>query len=285
MRVMQLLEIYFENDKEVRHFCEKLFRQNKQLSINWSIHEKWGNRIQLEYESSNELKLQSVADALVNVYLTFCFSNVLIEIIKNHYYFSDRHEIHHIHELAEWIVTGEDSDSCMIRKNKQPLQLIRAIFLMHIRNTKTIHYDSIINFGMKVFKEELIHYVGLAIDEFKREEEHQSFIQTLREIIKKKESTISRLHILDGIDFNYFTDQGKQLSKDELTTFIKREPLQLFGLSQKEWNLAPLIALAPDKIDMYVHDSSHPRIQSVINVFQERVTIKAYNEFCLQFQK
>lgn len=285
MRVMQLLEIYFENDKEVRHFCEKLFRQNKQLSIKWSVHEKWGNRIQLEFETLNELKLQAIADSLVNVYLTFCFSNVLIEIIKDNYYFSDRHEIHHIHELAEWIVTGEDADSCMIRKNKQPLQLLRAIFLMHIRNAKTIHYNSIINFGMKIFKEELIYYVGLAIDEFKREEEHQSFIHTLREFIKKKESTISRLYILDGKYFNYFNEKGRQLSKIELTNFIKREPLQLFGLSQKEWNLAPLIALAPDKIDMYVHDPSHPRIQSVINVFQERVTIKTYNEFRLQFQK
>ncbi|MHA6251425.1 sporulation protein YtxC [Oceanobacillus sp. CAU 1775] len=229
------------------------------------------------------MKYQAVADSFVNVYLNFYFSSVLIEIIKDKYYFSDKHVIQHIHELAEWIITGEDADSIMIRQRKHPIQLLRAIFLMHIRNTTTLHFDSIVKFGMKIFKEELIHYVGLAIDEFKREEEHQSFIQTLREFIKKKESTVPLIHVLEGENFNYFNEQGRPFSKTELITRIKKDPLILFGLSQKEWNLTPLIALAPDRINLYVHDPSHPKIQTVINVFQERVAIRMYDEFPFSF--
>src|SRR5699024_8565204 len=137
-------------------------------------------------------------------------------IIKDNFYFSDRHEIEHIQELAEWIVTGDDMDSSIIRKKKHPIQLLRAIFLMHIRNSQTIYFNTAVQSGMKFFKEELIHYVGLAIDEFKREEEHQSFINTLREYIIKKEPAASLIHVLDGNTFHYFDGQGKVYSKQDV---------------------------------------------------------------------
>lgn len=279
MRVMVLLDIFFESDKEVISFCENLFQQNKQIELQWKVNEKWGNQISLETLPLNEFNFQSIAKAMVHVYLTFRLGSMINEIIKGKFYFTDHHEIEHIHEITEWIVTGQDLDCKMVRKNKHPVQLLKAIFLMHLRNTKTVNFDSIAQFGMKVFKQDLVDYVGLAIDEFKREEEHQSFINSLREYVLKKESIMPLVHVLEGSPFHYYDERGKLLTKNELQHCMSRQPLYLIGLPQDEWNLAPLVAMAPEEIMMYVQDASDPKIQTVINVFQERVSIKGYHDF------
>lgn len=276
---MLLLDIFFESDREVISFCEKLYRQNKKIAVQWRVDEKWGNQISLDSLPLNELNFQSIAEGLVHVYVTNRLGEIIHGIIEENYYFTDRHEIEQIHEFAEWIVIGDDIDSLMIRKSKHPIQLLRAIFLMHIRNATTVHFDSIVQFGMKVFKQDLINYVGLAIDEFKREEEHQSFINTLREYIIKKEPVIPIIHVREDSVFYYYNGQGRQLTRLELRTLMKKEPLYLIGLPEDEWNLAPLIAMAPKEIKMYVDDPSDPKTQTIINVFQERVVLKAVNEF------
>jgi len=264
-------------------FCENLFQKNKQIALHWKVNEKWGNQISFEPQPLNELTYQSIGQSMVYVFITHRLGSMLREIIKETYYFTDRHEVEKIHELAEWIVIGDDSDAMIIRDNKHPTQLLRAIFLRHIRNTQTIHFDSIVQFGMKVFKADLIHYVGLAIDEFKREEEHQAFINTVREYVIKKEPNIPLIHVLEGNPFRYYSESGRLLSKFELHALIKKEPLYLIGLPQDEWNLAPLVAMAPKAIKMYVGDSSDPQTQTVINVFQERVTVHSSSDFPYSF--
>lgn len=283
MRVMLRMKIFFESDKEVICFCEHLFQHNKQLAVNWQVNEKWGNQLIIQSDQLNEMIFQAVAQSLVNVYITYRLRNAVKEIIHNTYYFSEQHEIEKIYELAEWIITGEDADSKWLRDNKHPVQLLRAIFLMHIRNAQTVHYDSIVQFGMKAFKHDLIHYVGLAIDEFKREEEHQSFLNSLREYIIKKEPNVPVIHVVDGTTFSYYNDSGIRYSKVELRTIMKKAPLYLFGFPEEEWNLAPLIALAPEKIHLYVEDPSTPKTQTILNVFQEKVELKSMNEFPYSF--
>lgn len=277
------MKIFFESDKEVICFCENLFQENKQLEINWQVDEKWGNQLTVNAEPLNELVYQSIAISLVNVYITFRLKRTMKEIIRNTYYFSEWHEVEKIYELSEWIVTGEDEDSRLLRNNKHPIQLLRAIFLMHIRNTQTVHYDSIVKFGMKAFEQDLIDYVGLAIDEFKREEEHQSFINSLREYIVKQEPNVPLVHVVDGPTFGYYDPHGRRYSKLELRSLMRKAPLYLFGFPEEEWNLAPLVAMMPEQIQLYVEDPSTPKIQTIINVFQEKVSLKSVEEFPFPF--
>src|SRR5699024_9861930 len=141
-----------------------------------------------------------------------------------------------------------DRDSKFIRRNKEPLQLLRATFLMHIRNAKKVEFTSIVQSGMKPFKEELIDYVGLAIDEFKREEEYQAFINMLREYVTKKETEVPIVHVVHGESFIFYDSDGREWSVHQLRALMKKTPLYLLGFPVEEWNLAPFIAMAPEKI-------------------------------------
>lgn len=260
-------------------FCEALFEENKQIAVHWQVSDKWGNRLTIESSPLNEIAFQAIAKGLVHVYLTYRLRIALNEIIRHNYYFSNRHEVEKIYEHAEWIVTGEDRDSLIIRKNKHPIQLLRAIFLMHIRNAKQVNFASIIKSGMKAFKQDLIDYVGLAIDEFKREEEHQAFLNMVREYITKKAPVIPIIHVVHGNEFSYYSADGGEWSVREIRTLMKKTPLNLLGFPDEEWTLAPLIAMAPEIIILYANDPSSPKIQTVLNVFQERVIIRSFKEF------
>lgn len=274
-----MLEVYFESDKEVISFCEQVFRYNKQIELHWKTHEDFGNHLQFEeLFQSNEL-VETIAKSMVDVFMTHRLGGMIRHIIEDFYYYTNRDEMERILDITHWIFTGEDDDSLLVRNNKDPLQLLHSLFVSNIKNTTVIHFDSIVKFRLKVFRDQLIHYVGLAIDEFKREEDHQEFVNLLREYISKKEPSYNIIHILQGRTFSFYKQNGKKFTRLELRMLMQKEPLYIVGLDENEWNLAPLIAMAPSKIKIYGDYPSEPKTLTVINVFQEKVDFEPFNSF------
>ncbi|WP_042223265.1 putative sporulation protein YtxC [Oceanobacillus manasiensis] len=278
-----MLEVYFESDKEVIRFCEQLFRYNKKIELHWKTNKDWGNHLLFEKEINTNELFDAVSKAMVEVFVTHRLTAMINAIIEGYYYYTDRDEKEKILELTQWIFAGEDDDSLRVRKDKDPRQLLMSLFISNIKNTSTVHYDSIVKFRLNSFKDKLVHYVGLAIDEFKREEDHQEFVYQLREYVEKKNPSFKIIHILQGDPFSFFKQNGKRLSKMELRMLMQKEPLYIVGLDEEELNLAPLVAMAPEKIKIYGDHPSEPKTLTVINVFQERVDFEPYSNFPFSF--
>ncbi|WP_382400558.1 putative sporulation protein YtxC [Lentibacillus salinarum] len=276
---MYLLEVYFESDREAISFCEKLFQLNKQIELHWKTTEEWGNHLQLDNRVPENNFMESVAGAMVGVFVTHRLTDLISRIIRRNYYYTNSDEIERIMDLSHWIFSGDDDDSQMVRKNKDPSQLLYSLFLANIQQSGSIHFESIVNFQLKVFKNQLIHYVGLAIDEFKREEDHQAFIDMLRGYVKKRTPVVDTVHVLQGEAFSFFKSDGRQFSRMELRTLMQKEPLYIVGLDADELNLSPLITMAPEKIKIYGDDPSEPKTLTVINIFQERAEFTSISSF------
>ncbi len=272
--------MYFESNEEVIRFCDYLFRYQQHLELSWKTDTKWGNHLQFNDSIPNNDMYEAIAKAMVDVFIEHRLTKMIKGVVKGTYYYTNREEIERILDLTHWIISGEDDQQVQIRRSKkEPLKLLISLFMAHVKSTTVIHFDSIVNFRLNVFKDQLIHYVGLAIDEFKREEEHQSFINMLREYISRKEATYEVIHILQGENFSFFTSDGHQLNERELRMIMQKEPLYIVGLDGEEFNLAPLIAMAPEKIKIYGDHPSEPKTLTVINVFQEKVDFEPYKNF------
>ncbi|MFC4556646.1 putative sporulation protein YtxC [Virgibacillus kekensis] len=276
---MYLLEVYFESDKEVISFCEHLFQYNKHIELHWKTTEEWGNHLQLDCQVPGNEKMDAIAVSMVDVFITHRLTSMIREIIEEYYYYSDADEIERILDITHWIVTGDDKDSANVRSNDNPKDLLQSLFMGNLKSSQVIHYGSIVKFQLKPFRDRLIYYVGLAIDEFKREEDHQAFVDSLREYIAKRKAAFEMIHILQGSSFSFFKPNGEQFSKRELKMIMQKEPLYIVGLDAEELNLAPLIAMAPDKIKIYGDHPSEPKTLTVINVFQERVEFRPVSSF------
>lgn len=276
---VDLLEVYIGSNKEAISFCDHLFENNKRIELNWKTDEDWGNRLQIVYQLSEQEMMESIAKSMADVFIDHRLTAMIKDIIENYYYYSNTDEIERILDLTEWIFSGEDQDSMQVRNYKDPQKLLLSLFIVNVKNATTVHYDSIVNFRLKVFKDQLIHLVGLAIDEFKREEDHQAFINMLREYIAKKEPRFPIIHILQGNPFLFFKPSGERFTNMELRMIMRKEPLYIVGLEGDELNLAPLVAMAPEKIIIYGDHPSEPKTLTVINVFQEKVDFVPFNKF------
>ncbi|MUV39358.1 hypothetical protein JNUCC1_03234 [Lentibacillus sp. JNUCC-1] len=274
-----MFEVYFKSDQEVISFCEFLFRHNKKIALHWQTEEDWGHRISFNDNMPTVERLDTISKSMVDVFIEHRLSRMINDIIHYNFYYTRTVEMERILALTHWIFFGEDEDSQRVKNYKDPAQVIKTIFLTNIKESTTVHFDSIVNFRFQVFKDQLIHYVGLAIDEFKREEEHQAFVHTLREYVKQKATTYPVLHVVQGKDFMFYKPSGKKFSAMELRMIMHKEPLYIVGLDKNEYNLAPLITLAPEKVRIYGDDPSEAKTLTVINVFQERAHFEPLENF------
>lgn len=278
------MDVYFSSTKEVISFCEQLFHYNKNIELHWKTHEDWGNHLKIDFQLTENELVDSIAKSMVDVFVDHRLSNMIREIIEEYYYYSSEDEIEKIMDLTHWLFSGEDDESVQVRKQKDdPLQLLYSLFVSDVKNTTTVHFDSVVKFRLKVFKDHMVHIVGLAIDEYKREEDHQEFVNMLREYIAKKEPIYNVVHIVQGNTFSFFKSDGKRFSRMELKMLMQREPLYIVGLDEDELNLAPLVAMAPKKIKIYGDHPSEPKTLTVINVFEERVDFEPYHKFPFHF--
>jgi len=274
-----LLNIFFYSDKETITFCEQLFRNHKQIELHWKTDSEWGNHLQLNKQFHYDNWMHQIGDAVTEVFVRHRLGGIIKQIIRENFHYSNTDEIDSIYNLALWVITGDDEDSFQARKKKEPMEWLHALFLNHMINTAEFYFDSFLKFRRKVLLRELKHYVGLAIDEFKREEEHQTLIQSLRDYITSNKSKYSLIHVLQGNSFTFFNKSGRQFTNMELKTIVRKEPLYILGLDETEWNLTPLIAMMPERIKIYGADSSESKTAAVMNIFQEKVQLVPYDQF------
>ncbi|MFD1335238.1 putative sporulation protein YtxC [Oceanobacillus iheyensis] len=272
------MEVFFELDKEVVSFCESVFRRNRKMELNWKTNEDWGNHLTIDEILPAEDLRKTISNAMTDVVLTHRLGNMIRKMI-NEYYYTEQEEIERIHDLTNWILTGEDEDSKHLRNNKDIHGLLTKLFEENIEFNSEIHFDSLVNFRLLPFRDEIRRSVGDAIDEFRREEDHQAFIDMLRAYIQKKDVGMEIIHIMQGDTFQFYYDNGKQLSRLELRMLMREEPLYVVGLHDNEFNLAPLIAMGPKKIKIYGDDPSEPKTLTVINIFQEKVDFEPTRNF------
>ena len=273
------MEVFFESNKEVISFCEHLFRKHQKIELIWKTDEKWGNHLKFVEKLPNNELVDMIAGTMVDVFMTHRLRTMIKRIITDYYYYSEHEEIERIHDLTHWIITGEDEESKRLRSNKDQHLILKTLFIANLKESFEFHFDSIVNFRLKHFKDQLISFVGLAIDEFKREEDHQAFLDMVREYVIKKKPGLPVIHILQGNSFAFFKENGKRLTTIELRVLMKKEPLYIVGLHDNEFNLAPLIAMAPEKLKIYGDDPSEPKTLTVINVFQEKVDFQPISNF------
>lgn len=276
-----MVEFYFLSDKEVSRFCEAVFRELKKTEFLWKQNEEFGNCIQLEIDLAtvDEKTLHVFADSFVDVFMTFRLRPYIRKLLQTMYHFENETEMHQIIDLSQWILLSGDEDSKVLRQAYDVPQALFNMFLSMVRSEEKIYFDSICQFRISSIKELFTEHVGLAIDEYKREEEHQAYVHMLREYVSGQESITDEIHVIQGSTFQFFKGNGKKMASFELRSVMHDAPLYVVGLDAEEFNLAPLVALSPKHIYVYGDDSTDPKTVMVMNVFQERVSFHPLYHF------
>ncbi|WP_245830903.1 sporulation protein YtxC [Sediminibacillus massiliensis] len=274
-----MLDIYFRSTNETMTFCDRIVQYGHEVELNWKTNKEWGNQIRIPEDGHSSKQLANAGRAMMEVFIKHREADMVRQTIQQVYYFKDKEEVQRILDLTQAMISDSEGDGGVFPQSVDLRKELLKSFNENVLEEKTIHFDSIVKFRLQNYREALKEVVGLAIDEFKREEDYQSFVQSLREYVAKKKSKFNTVHIIQGNDFKFFKANGKPFSKMEIKMLIQQEPLYIVGLDDNELNLTPLLAMSPEKIIIYGDHPAEPKTLTLINVFQEKVVFKPFSNF------
>jgi putative sporulation protein YtxC len=199
------------------------------------------------------------------------------DIIKNHYLFQDEEEQQQIMEIIYSIIEGQRKDlAVFIKANDQDLSFIEAAVNQIFQENVSFSLDSLLRFRLRPYFQILEEYVEIAIDEYKMEQEYQMFIQMLRDFLVNREPKMDILHVLFDEEIIFYNEHFTEIKRGELIRMIDRKLLVNHPVYVDSASIAPLLSIAPTSIFIYTNDPDAPLLRTIKNIFEERVTVKAY---------
>lgn len=268
--------IYFKREEELMYFCEVMFTSKREIDVKWQKNNKMGNKLSIKGTS---LEKQEMLRYLVLVFLCYRMRHIICEIIEKMYYYSNEEEIDQIYlHTMEVIQTPLYADA-LFGEAVSLRAYIAALFEAQIQVNKQVYFDSLVTFCTSPLKKCLIDAVAHAIDEHKREEEYQAFLESVRTFIERRGVRSKTLHIVQSESLMFYKANGTLYSPIELKHIMQNTPLYIVGLDENEMNLSPVVSLSPERIYIYGNDPTEPKIVSLFNLFQEKVQFVARQYF------
>ncbi|WP_199425616.1 putative sporulation protein YtxC [Thermaerobacillus caldiproteolyticus] len=272
-----MIEIYFEQAND----AEKLFHVLKQKQQ----HEK--NRLfQLAYTGDSRVTIyiqqnlrESISRFLIpsitQFILRFIEDRLLLSIISGTFYFKDEEEQQQILQLAHSFIDGERYDYRCDHERVIPREtLIEEALLLFLKDDLSFSFESFVKFRLKLYIERLQHYVELAIDEYKLEQEYQNFVQMLRDCVQSRQSKLSAIHLVhQPPGFVFYDEKFRKITLSQLKQLIDRNLIISQPMYVDSSVLAPLVSIAPQNIYLYTTHEDDGMVQTIQNVFQERIQL------------
>jgi putative sporulation protein YtxC len=205
--------------------------------------------------------------------------NWILDYIENLFYFTDYEEKKQILEIAKGLMDGNNPDIPGVQDVVPRDQLIVEALHDFMEIPISFSFESFLKFRMRSYNEALLQIIESAIDEYKLEQEYQTFIQGLREFREKREPKLEQLHILHDEQFYFYNHEFTEIKRDELFKYIDRKLILHQPLYIDSAVLAPLVSIAPKSISIYTDQIDNGMIQTIHNIFLENVTIYTKKSF------
>ncbi|RLQ97982.1 putative sporulation protein YtxC [Falsibacillus albus] len=237
-----------------------------------------------EFQNQKQFILTIDVDAIDEAHLKRIIKNFLLNqkrgdwirtILHEQFFYQDDTLQNQIMDIVYEIFSGDRTELTSLLEEADEDAMIEEAAASLFERSGAISFDSFIKFRMKKYMMRLVQYVELAIDEFKMEQEYQTFVQMLRDFLQKKESKMDAIHlVLSGDDQPvFFNSRFEQLTRQQLLEMMDRRLLTNHPVYIDSFTIAPLLSMAPQCIYIYTDERNNGLVRTVQNIFEERVCI------------
>ncbi|MBE4908226.1 putative sporulation protein YtxC [Bacillus luteolus] len=276
-----MIEIHFQESLDALKLYERLCSAQQERNINY---------IDVLYEQENiiticiDKKSNELVDSFIIPVITSFFIETkediwMLSMMQELFYFSDFEERQQILEIARSIIEGERKGIPVIADLVPREELISTSLSTLLTDSISFSFESFIKFRLKDYSDRLLQYVEISIDEYKLEQEYQNFIQNLRDYITERDSKLEHVNILHNDQFLLFSEQFSEIKRDEVIKYIDRKLIQSYPMYIDSSIIAPLVSMNPSSINLYTNQVDDGMVQTIRNIFQERVRIFSKKEF------
>ncbi len=273
--------MHFQEMTDAQKMYKGLVRKVKALSIDYiKVVKEEENVVSVFVLEKIQYAIQVVIiPAMTEYIIKNKEDNWILDLIEDLFYFNDYEEKKQILEITKALMDGNNPDIPEVQDVVPREQLIAEALHKFLNVPISFSFESFIKFRMRLYNEALLEIVEAAIDEYKLEQEYQTFIQGLREFREKREPKLDQLHILHDEQFYFYNDTFTEIKRDDLFKFIDRKLILHQPMYIDSAVLAPLVSIAPKSISIYTDQIDNGMIQTIHNIFLENVTIYTKKSF------
>ena len=221
----------------------------------------------------------ALIEFLYSFFSSYHLEKKIREIIQNRYLFQDEDEIEHIAEMAMLMWEGE---VVYHGANDLPEKLrnrVSNLFREIVSEQVPFSFQSLWSFRMRAIQDEFVSLVGIAIDEYKLEQDYQEFIFLLRGLLEVRRPLLEEVHLVYKDEFFFYNQHFQLISKRNLANAIDRKLMAENPMFVDSNTIAPLVSMAPRKIFIYAEDEDIRIIRTLKKIFEERIIIAHPNRF------
>lgn len=195
---------------------------------------------------------------------------LIIERLINQYYYDDFDEINSILTFAAQMLLTDEYEKVSILSD---LRLTIKQYFTLKAGESYFDYDHQKQLFFKQVGWLIDEVTARAIDEKKQDEQHQVFIQSLRDYVKKQEIGSLCLVKWEPNRIGIYRGNGEKFTKEEIDECLLKTPIHIYQFTKNEYQISPFLALNPKEIHVYSEDTSDPALITLQSIFDERLKI------------
>ncbi|WP_449538393.1 putative sporulation protein YtxC [Ferdinandcohnia sp. Marseille-Q9671] len=273
--------MHFQEMTDAQKMYEGLLAKAEALSIDYiEVVKENDNNVTVVLPEKTQYIVQVVViPVMTEVIIKNKEDQWILEYIEEIFYFTDYEEKKQILEITKGLLDGNNPDIPAVQGVAPREQLIAEALNDFLQVPISFSFESFLKFRLRAYNDALLQIIESAIDEYKLEQEYQTFIQGLREFREKREPKLDELHILHDEQFYFYNQDFTEIKRDELFKFIDRKLILHQPMYIDSAVLAPLVSIAPKSISIYTDQIDNGMVQTIHNIFLEHVTIFTKKSF------
>lgn len=233
-------------------------------------------------EDTVDLFKNYVAEVLSDLIICKWQKNILVDIIRENYYYFGEDERKTIFQNAlrylEDYEAGESSSVIRMRKKRRILSKLREFLASYDQ----IVVEGFIRFRLKEYIKELQEAADKAVEDFLMDREYKEFIQLLRYFVDIQDSRTDVVNVVmkQNGSFMLYDGQKRVINSSYLEGFI-------FDLIENEINyedllISALITIAPREIFFHngKEENTPGTLETIRNIFTNRVSVCSGCDLC-----
>ncbi|WP_169864827.1 putative sporulation protein YtxC [Sutcliffiella halmapala] len=276
-----MFEISFRNELDAKTVFLSIHATNPESDSILSLHKE---KIVVESKDIFFFK-NTIIPALKGFITKVKEKEWIISILENSFYYRDEEEHEQILCIFQSIMQGERQDIPNLPPIKERENHLDATIEAFFLEPVSFSFDSFLTFRLKEYFDVLQVYVEAAIDEYKLEQEYQTFIYQLRDLLSSTESKLKEVHLVYQYQFDFYDETHKHIHKNQLIKYMNRTHFNNYAYYIDSVVLAPLVSIAPEKLYLYTDNIDHQLVETIRNIFDERAVILPYRYFGLKKSK
>lgn len=201
------------------------------------------------------------------------------KILEEQFFYTDQDEQAEIIQLTCSILDGQ--------REEIPVKIDRSLISQRLdyaltdilEREESFSFEAFHTFQLRFYKESLFYFVETALDEYKLEQEYQSFIYYLRRFLKGRKPRLKKVYLVNSDGFTFYDQNMREIKRADLDKHVDRRLLSRHTVYVDSVIIAPLISIAPEQIYLYTDDPESGIIQTLKNIFEEKLKICSLESF------